>query len=43
MTERILLPFDFGNAFISILLNISDIEAKEESNIDDSENFNTDI
>ncbi len=38
-----LLPFDFGNAFISIPLNISDIETKEDLDIDKSENFNADV
>jgi len=38
--ERILLSFDFGNVFISILLNISDIEVEEDSNINKLENFN---
>ncbi len=43
MTERMLLFINFGNVFISISLNISDIEAKEESDIDKSENFNISI
>jgi len=38
-----LLSFDFGNAFISIFLNASDIEIEEESDIDESINFNVDI
>ncbi len=43
MIERTPLSFDFGNAFISISLNISNIEAKEDSNTNDSENFNINI
>ncbi len=43
MTERISLPLDLGNAFILILLNISDIKVEEDSDIDKSENFNMDI
>jgi len=37
------LPFDFGNAFVLIPLDISDIETEEESNIDKSKNFNINI
>ncbi len=43
MTRRILLFFDFKDIFILILLNISNIEAKEDSNIDKLENFNINI
>ena len=43
ITEQILLSFDFGNAFVSTLLNVSNIEAKEKLNINESENFNIDI
>ncbi len=38
-----LLPFDFGSVFISIFLDISDIETEEKSNINESKNFNIDI
>ncbi len=38
-----LLSLDFGNIFISILLDISDIKAKENSDIDESKNFNASI
>ena len=38
-----LSPIDFGNAFISIPLNISDIEPKEDSDTNELEEFNTDI
>ncbi len=42
--ERILLSINFRNAFISISLNISDIELeKEDSNTDELENFNVNI
>ena len=41
--ERILLSFDFGNIFISILLDVSDIEAEEDSDIDESKISNVDI
>ena len=34
---------DFGNVFISISLNILDIEPKEDSDINESEEFNIDI
>ncbi len=43
MVKRILLPFNFENIFISIPLNISNIETKKKSNINESENFNTNI
>ncbi len=43
MTERILFLINFGNVFISISLNILDIEPKEDLDIDESENFNVDI
>jgi len=35
-----LFSIDFGNAFISISLNILDIELKKDSDIDKSEEFN---
>ncbi len=38
-----LLFFDFGNVFILIPLNISDIKTEEESNINELENFNVGI
>ncbi len=43
MIKRILLSFDFGNVFISIPLDISDIEIEEDSDINELENFNVDI
>ncbi len=38
-----LLSINFRKTFILIPLNISDIELKEDLNIDKSENFNVDI
>jgi len=38
-----LLSIDFGSVFISISLNISDIELKEDLDIDESKNFNTNV
>jgi len=38
-----LLSFDFGNVFISIPLDVSDIEAEEDSDINSLKNFNIDI
>ncbi len=35
--------FNFKDIFISISLDISDIEAEEDSNIDELENFNISI
>ncbi len=43
MVERTLLSIDFGNVFILIPLNISDIELKKDLNTDESENFNTSV
>ncbi len=43
MAERILLPINFKNTFISILLNISNIEPEEDSDTNESKNFNIDI
>jgi len=43
MVERMLLSFDFGNVFASIFLDTSNIEVKENSDIDESENFNTNV
>ncbi len=36
-------PIDFGNVFISVFLNISNIELKEDSDTDKLEEFNMDI
>ncbi len=41
--EQILFFINFGNVFTTISLNISNIEAEEDSDIDESENFNVDI
>jgi len=38
-----LFPINFKSVFISILLNILDIELKENLNINESENFNVGI
>ncbi len=43
MIKRILSFIDFENAFILILLNISDIELKEDLNIEELENFNVNV
>jgi len=43
MTERILLSINFGNIFILIFLDISDIEVKENLDINELKNFNVDI
>ncbi len=43
MIEQMLLPLDLENAFISILLNVSDIKAEEDSDIDKLKNFNVDV
>ncbi len=43
MIKRISFFINLGNAFISISLNILDIELKEDLDIDKSENFNIDI
>ncbi len=43
MIKQISLSFDFGNIFISIPLDISDIEAEKDSDIDESKNFNVDV
>ncbi len=43
MTKRILLPINLENAFILIPLDILDIELKEDSDTDESENFNVSI
>ncbi len=37
------LSLDFGNIFILIPLDISDIKVKEKSDINESKNFNADI
>ena len=36
-------PINFGNMFVSISLDILDIEAKKDSDINKLENFNIDI
>jgi len=41
MTKQIPLPFNFGNIFISIFLNVSDIKIEEDLDIDGSKNFDT--
>ncbi len=38
-----LLSIDFGSVFISIPLDISDIEAEEDSDIDGLKNLNVDV
>ncbi len=38
-----LSPIDFGNVFILIPLNISNIELKEDSNIDELKEFNVGV
>ncbi len=43
MIERMPLSFDFRNIFISIPLNISDIEIEKDLNINKLKNFNVDI
>jgi len=43
MIEQMLLPFDLRNIFISIPLNVSDIKAEKNLDIDKLENFNTNI
>ncbi len=43
MIEQMSLPLDFGNVFISISLNISDIEIEEDLDIDKLENFNINV
>jgi len=43
MIEQISLSFDLGNTFISIPLNVSNIEIEKDSDINELENFNVDI
>ncbi len=43
MIERILLSFNLGNVFISISLNISNIEVEEDSDINKLKNFNVNV
>ncbi len=43
MVERMLPPIDFGNVFTSIPLNVLNIELKENSDTDESEELNIDI
>jgi len=38
-----LFLINFKNTFISISLDILDIEVKEDSDIDESKNFNIDV
>ncbi len=43
MVKRILFSIDFGDTFISVSLNIFDIEPEKDLNIDESENFNVNV
>ncbi len=43
MIEQMSFLFNFGDVFVSIPLDTSDIETKKDSNIDESENFNINI
>ncbi len=43
MIEQMPFPIDLKSAFTLISLNISNIELKEDSDTDESENFNTGI
>ena len=43
MIEQMLFFIDFGNAFISISLNVLNIELKEDLNTDELENFNASV
>jgi len=43
MVKRIPFLINFGNTFISISLDISDIEVEENLDIDKSENFNINV
>ena len=43
MIDRMIPPIDFENVFISTALNISNIESKEDSDINESKEFNTDV
>ncbi len=43
MAKRISFLINFGDIFISIFLNISDIEAEEDSDINELKNFNASI
>ncbi len=43
MIKRILFSINFENVFILISLNISTIELEEDSNIEESEEFNISI
>ncbi len=43
MAERMPLSIDFGNVFTLISLNILNIELKEDSDINESENFNANV
>jgi len=43
MVEQISFPINFGNTFVSISLDILNIEIEEDLDIDRLENFNVDI
>ncbi len=43
MIKQISFSFNFGDIFVSTLLNILDIEVKEDLDIDKSEDFNINI
>ncbi len=43
MIERTSSPLSFGDMFISISLDISNIEAEEDSDIDKLDNFNISV
>ncbi len=43
MIEQMIPSIDFENTFISISLNVLDIEPEKETDIDKLEEFNTDI
>ena len=43
MIKRILLSIDFGSAFVSIPLNILDIELEKDLDTDELKNFNISI
>ena len=43
MIKQILFPIDFGNTFILIPLNASDIESEEDSDTNKSKEFNANI
>ncbi len=43
MAEQMLSPIDFGNVFTLVFLNASDIEPEEDSDTDESKEFNADV